>query len=155
MIPRSNTLKTLALLCALPIAACGTQDEQGPVAEEIEDIGQDFGREGGDVFQETGEALEAMGDAITNRDRQTFSDKADEAVDDFDRWIDEQTDGLGELRADVRAEREQALRRARADLNAIERDLENLGDSAENEWDEASAEIRDAMNRLRDELQID
>ncbi len=155
MIPRSNTLKTLALLCALPIAACGTQDEQGPVAEEIEDIGQDFGREGGDVFQETGEALEAMGDAITNRDRQTFSDKADEAVDDFDRWIDEQTDGLGELRADVRAEREQALRKARADLNAIERDLENLGDSAEDEWDEASAEIRDAMNRLRDELQID
>lgn len=155
MSPRPNTLKALALLCALPLAACGNDDNQGPVAEEIEDIGQDFGREGGDVFQETGEALEAMGDAITNRDRQTFSDKADEAVDDFDRWIDEQTEGLGDLRADVRAERTQALSKARADLNAIERDLDNLGDAAEDEWDAASAEVREAMDRLRDDLQID
>ncbi|MFT4976701.1 MAG: hypothetical protein ACI8S6_002606 [Myxococcota bacterium] len=142
-----TTLLILSSGCALdregPAERLGERisDRAGDVGEELDEVGREIrGEDKGPLREGLEDAFDDLEDALTRRDRDRFSDRAEDALDDIDVWIEQRGGELDQAGEESRAE----VKRLRAELEAIE------GPIDEEAWEKSARDLRDALRDLTD-----
>lgn len=139
-----TTLARLAMLAFLiPFAACGdgrdrtVNDTVESAAEEVEETGQEV----------RSEARE-LGDYTYDR-RDDFRRDVRRQLEEIDAEIDELGRDTRGAAGTVSAEARQNIRAAR---QAVDRNLNRVGDAGEDEWNDIRRGVQESLNHLREAI---